>query len=182
MARTRTKTDRAEELEYGTGWRIKGVVDDTDTCEHCGRRGLKRVVAMVPLDADGNEDGDAAYFGTGCAVGYIKRGTFRGKTTTTTVWNAALAAAHELEQRRQQAAEKLAKYEHVTSFHPIQKAAIFYAYNPHAAGEGTEYGAAQVDAFVSEANQAMQGVPADARAQYIAQARKTLGLPERQTP
>jgi len=66
MAHTRTKTARAEDLEYGTGWR-QG---------HHGNHSFESA------DADGNEDGDAAYFGTGCAVGYIKRGTFRGKTTT----------------------------------------------------------------------------------------------------
>ncbi|AEM88856.1 hypothetical protein [Streptomyces violaceusniger] len=175
------KLSRAEELEYGTGWRVKGVVDDTDQCEHCGRRGLKRVVAMVPLDADGNEDGDAAYFGTGCAVGYIKRGTLRGRVTGAAVWTAALVAERERVERRRWAGEILAKYGHVTGFHPIQKAAVFFVYNPHTADRGHAWGAAEVDWFVSEADKAMEGVPAETRAQYIELGRKALGLPERQT-
>jgi len=170
------KLTRDEELEYGTGWRVKGVVTDTDTCEHCGRTGLKRVVAMVPLDADGNEHGDAAYFGTGCAIGYIKRGTIRGKVTRDAVWTAALTADYERAQRIRWAAEILAKYEHAVSYHPLQKAAIFFLNNPSRAHKGDEWGAGQIDWFVSEANKAMAGVPADARAQHIADARKRLRL------
>ncbi|WP_369383305.1 hypothetical protein [Streptomyces sp. cg36] len=52
-------------------WKIKGIVDDFTECGCCGRRGLKRTVAMMPLDADGNEDGtaeDVVYYGTSCAA------------------------------------------------------------------------------------------------------------------
>jgi hypothetical protein len=168
-----------EALEYGAGWRIKGVVDDTDTCEHCGRRGLKRVVAMVPLDADGNEDGDAAYFGTGCATGYVRRGTLRGRLTSENVWTAARAAQMLREQERELAGERLAKYEHVIGFDPIQKAAVFFAYNPHCAHRGTAWGAQEVDQMVSAANKALEGVSDDFRAAYIEKGRKTLGLPQR---
>ncbi|MFG3267879.1 hypothetical protein [Streptomyces bobili] len=52
-------------------WKIKGIVDDYDECGCCGRRGLRRTVALMPLDADGNEDGtaeDVVYYGTSCAA------------------------------------------------------------------------------------------------------------------
>ncbi|WP_432044279.1 hypothetical protein [Streptomyces cadmiisoli] len=40
-------------------WKIKGIVDDSTVCGCCGRRGLGSAIAMVPLGADGNEDGAA---------------------------------------------------------------------------------------------------------------------------
>ncbi|MGW2657027.1 hypothetical protein ACWC1D_25645 [Streptomyces sp. NPDC001478] len=65
-----------------TKWTVKGIVDDYDTCGCCGRRGLKRTVALMPLDADGNEDGtaeDVAYYGTSCAATAL--GWTQGKVT-----------------------------------------------------------------------------------------------------
>ncbi|GAA3078868.1 hypothetical protein [Streptomyces glomeratus] len=76
-------------------WTIKGIVDDYDTCGCCGRRGLKRTVAFMPLDADGKEDGtaeDVVYYGTSCAA--IALGWTRGKVTDT-----ARAAQAERDQR-----------------------------------------------------------------------------------
>ncbi|MGI5414145.1 hypothetical protein ACQEV9_46100 [Streptomyces chartreusis] len=52
-------------------WKIMGITDEFTECGCCGRRGLKRTVALMPLDADGNEDGtaeDVAYYGTSCAA------------------------------------------------------------------------------------------------------------------
>ena len=46
---------------------LLGVNDDHDTCSLCGRTNLKRVAWLAPLDADGNEAGEAAPYGTDCA-------------------------------------------------------------------------------------------------------------------
>lgn len=51
-----------------SGWKIKGITDDTTECECCGRINLRRTVALAPLDAEGNEDGEVSYFGTSCAA------------------------------------------------------------------------------------------------------------------
>ncbi|MGW1193668.1 hypothetical protein [Streptomyces sp. NPDC002559] len=51
-------------------WKLEGIVGDFQ-CDCCGRRGLKRLVAMMPLDDDGNEAGaaeDVVYYGASCAA------------------------------------------------------------------------------------------------------------------
>lgn len=47
---------------------VKGTTDESTVCELCGKVELKATVMLVPLDADGNEDGDVVYFGTSCAA------------------------------------------------------------------------------------------------------------------
>ncbi|WP_369147106.1 hypothetical protein [Streptomyces sp. R44] len=49
-------------------YKILGTTDDVTTCELCGRDELKGTVTLCPLDVDGNEDGDAVYFGVSCAA------------------------------------------------------------------------------------------------------------------
>lgn len=170
---------RTEELEYGSGWKPKGITDDVTQCEHCGRRGLKRTVAMVPLDADGNEDGDAAYFGTGCAVGYVKRGTIRGRVTGAAVVTAARVAEAETERRREWAGEILAKYGPYRDARPVRKAIMFFQYNPHTLANGNAWAADQLDGLLADADAAMNGVSEDRRAAYVVKGRKTLGLDEK---
>jgi hypothetical protein len=46
---------------------VKGINDDVDTCEVCGKRGLKRVVWLVELSKEGEELGDPMPVGTDCA-------------------------------------------------------------------------------------------------------------------
>ena len=41
-------------------FRCVGITDDQNYCECCGRTDLKRVMMLVPLDADGNPEGEAA--------------------------------------------------------------------------------------------------------------------------
>ncbi|MGV9546795.1 hypothetical protein [Streptomyces ardesiacus] len=49
-------------------YKVLGTTDDVTTCELCGKQELKGTVALMPLDADGNEDGEACYFGVSCAA------------------------------------------------------------------------------------------------------------------
>ncbi|MCC9686905.1 hypothetical protein [Streptomyces sp. MNU103] len=49
-------------------FRIKGTTADVTACDCCNRRGLRKTVALVPLDRDGMEDGEVTYYGTGCAA------------------------------------------------------------------------------------------------------------------
>lgn len=47
---------------------VKGTTDEVTECELCGRVELKGTVILVPLDPDGNPDGEPVYFGTSCAA------------------------------------------------------------------------------------------------------------------
>jgi hypothetical protein len=49
-------------------YRVTGTTDDVTTCELCHKPELKGTVMLVPLDAEGNEDGEVCYFGTSCAA------------------------------------------------------------------------------------------------------------------
>jgi len=48
-------------------YKLVGTDDSQSTCSCCGREDLKRVVWLVPLDSDGNQDGTPEHFGTTCA-------------------------------------------------------------------------------------------------------------------
>jgi hypothetical protein len=52
----------------GAAFKIMGTTGDVTSCDCCHRRGLRRTVALLPLDADGMEDGEVTYYGTGCAA------------------------------------------------------------------------------------------------------------------
>lgn len=49
-----------------------GINEDTDECTACGKKNLKRVVWLAPLDEDGNEVADPAPYGTDCAARMMK--------------------------------------------------------------------------------------------------------------
>lgn len=49
-------------------FKLIGTNDEADTCCCCGKSGLKRVVWLVPLDVDGNPEGEAEHYGTSCAA------------------------------------------------------------------------------------------------------------------
>jgi hypothetical protein len=48
-------------------YRVIGTTDESTECDLCGRVELKCTVMLVPLDADGNADGEVTYFGRSCA-------------------------------------------------------------------------------------------------------------------
>jgi len=47
--------------EFG-GWKLLGINDEVETCENCGKRGLKRTMVLEPVDGDGG----IIYVGTTC--------------------------------------------------------------------------------------------------------------------
>ncbi|MER5200060.1 hypothetical protein ACWD3J_41940 [Streptomyces sp. NPDC002755] len=103
-------------------WTIKGTVDDCDECGCCGRRGLKRTVALMPLDAEGNEDGSVVYYGTSCAATALS--WTQGKVTDT-----ARAAQAKRDQRDDFARRMLSIYAPV-EFAPVRdKARVYYGRN-----------------------------------------------------
>ena len=73
-------------------YRILGMNDDQNTCCQCGKKGLKRVVWLEALDAEGNGTGDVIHVGIDCA-GQMIRGE---KTRKNTVIVADEAKATEL--------------------------------------------------------------------------------------
>jgi hypothetical protein len=80
-----------------TSYRVHGMTDDTDTCEHCGKEDLRRVVMLAALDADGNTE-EIIHVGTTCASRLLaRRGT---RTTAAKVRDAADAAGRGMAQAR----------------------------------------------------------------------------------
>lgn len=98
-------------------FRCVGITDEHSHCECCGRTDLKRVLMLVPLDPDGQPEGEAAPYGTSCGaklLGYTYA-TSKDKTTfrkamereailseverLRVVWNAAIKATEKLEAK-----------------------------------------------------------------------------------
>ncbi|MER7488728.1 hypothetical protein ABTY20_23045 [Streptomyces sp. NPDC126497] len=96
---------------------IKGITDATDTCECCGTR-IKRAVALMPLDEDGNEFGEAVYYGTSCAGKAVGR-------KTAWVTRRATAAQRERDAEVERAREWLAAYGPVEFGSTLQKRRVF---------------------------------------------------------
>ena len=51
-----------------TRFTIEGITDERDTCDCCGKSGLKRTVAL----ADADDGGEVVFFGTTCAARAMK--------------------------------------------------------------------------------------------------------------
>jgi len=49
-------------------FRIVGRTDQVTECEHCSRTDLTHTVVLVPLDADGTDDGDVVHYGAVCGA------------------------------------------------------------------------------------------------------------------
>lgn len=53
-------------------YRVKGINDDMDTCMHCGKSGLKKVVWLTQVDIDGSDMGEVFCVGVDCAKSLLK--------------------------------------------------------------------------------------------------------------
>lgn len=84
-------------------FKIIAVNDEYDFCTCCGRQGLKRVVMMQQLDADGNVEVYAEPFGTSCAaklLGYRNPSSSITKRKIEEIATAEMKAA-KIERHRQ---------------------------------------------------------------------------------
>lgn len=75
-------------------FKIDGITDDQDTCDCCGRQGLKRTVRLLRLDADGNPV-EALHYGTTCAAKALRRPAARIAAEAATAQHRADAAAEQ---------------------------------------------------------------------------------------
>lgn len=49
-------------------FRYLGTTDECVRCEKCGKADLRMTIVIVPLDAEGNDDGEPTYYGSTCAA------------------------------------------------------------------------------------------------------------------
>ena len=49
-------------------YRVFGTTDESTECDLCGRVELKCTVMLLPLNVDGNANGEVTYFGRSCAA------------------------------------------------------------------------------------------------------------------
>jgi hypothetical protein len=49
-------------------FRYIGTTDECTTCEQCGKLELRNTVIIMPLAADGSDDGEPHYYGSTCAA------------------------------------------------------------------------------------------------------------------
>lgn len=74
-------------MTHTTTYRFLGTTNDRDTCDCCGRTGLKRTVVLGVLDADGTVTAER-YLGTVCAARAFGQA---GKAISTLVESQAVA-------------------------------------------------------------------------------------------
>lgn len=86
-------------------FRIKGVNDEQDTCDECGKTGLRRTVILAPLDDDGNDDGECRV-GVDCAARMMR-------TTQNRVKNEVAERGSQLDREADDARERLEFWEPV---------------------------------------------------------------------
>lgn len=98
-----------------THFTIKGTTSDVATCACCGRNDLRRAVALVALDADGNENGLVSYYGTSCAATLLGR-------TSSQVTTSAKYADMQAEIHRHYAIERARRI--LATFEPIEFAPL----------------------------------------------------------
>ena len=60
----------------GAAFKIMGTTGDVTSCEHCNRRGLRKTVALQPLDPGGVADGEVNNYRTGCAATALRTSSY----------------------------------------------------------------------------------------------------------
>lgn len=83
----------------GIRYRYLGITDDCVTCQKCGKEELRSTVIIMPVDVDGNDEGDPEYYGSTCAARALGvRGG--GKAVLSAARNAHLATLNEAVEAR----------------------------------------------------------------------------------
>jgi hypothetical protein len=103
-------------------YRIKGVNDEQDTCDECGKTNLRRTVILAPLDDEGNEDGECRV-GVDCAAKMMR-------TTTVKVKNQVAEQSTRLDREADDARERLDFWEPVLAQGRDAAVREFRARNP----------------------------------------------------
>lgn len=65
-------------MEATAKYRFIGTTDECTECGLCGKMQLRSTVVLMPLDEDGNDEGEVVYFGSTCAAKVLGR-TGRGQ-------------------------------------------------------------------------------------------------------
>ena len=79
-------------------FRLVGINDDTNVCSCCGRDDLKRVLWLLPLDQDGNPEGEPIPYGSSCGAKALGWAHPTSSTTKTHIENEARKAMAEFRQ------------------------------------------------------------------------------------
>lgn len=90
-------------------FRYLGVTDEVVDCqrEGCPKVDLKYTIAIMPLDEDGNDEGEATYYGSTCAAHVLH---VRGRNAGKRVLDAARGAAYRTRANAEDARRMLAVY------------------------------------------------------------------------
>lgn len=110
-------------------YRIKGVNDEQDTCDECGKTGLRRTVILSILDDEGNDDGECRV-GVDCASRMMR-------TTQTKVKNEIASTGGRLDREADDAQERLDFWEPVLARGVEETRRVFLQRNPNWVGLAT---------------------------------------------
>jgi hypothetical protein len=94
---------------HAPAFRFLGTTDECVDCqrEGCPKMDLKYTVAIMPLDKDGTDEGEATYYGSSCAARALG---FTGKGAAREVLNAARGAAYRTRANAEDARRMLKIY------------------------------------------------------------------------
>lgn len=104
------------------GYRFLGTTDDCTTCDCCGKANLKKTVVIMPLGAEGEDEGMPSYYGTTCAARALA-------TTAKAVTEHAGVAERQRRDALEVAHRTVAKYGDFTD-NPDAAVARYAANNP----------------------------------------------------
>ena len=149
-------------------WRYLGVTDECVQCEKCGKADLRATIMIVPLDADGNDDGDPVYFGSTCAARALH---VRGRSAGRRVLQSARWAHEQTKNGAEDARRMLAHYglpeTGDADRNALQYARLLYQTNHRFASWFDEKTPEQWTAMVADMLTRKQAAIADARALKI---------------
>ena len=92
-----------------SAFRYIGITDECVDCqrEGCPQTNLRSTVVLMPLDAEGNDDGEVTYYGSSCAAMALG---LTGRGAGAKVLSAARGAAHRTRAAAEDARQMLEFY------------------------------------------------------------------------